>query len=372
MKVYLMNIKNVFIAKDGLEIEFQNGTKDTFPFLWLRDHCKDEENWDDRSNQRKVFTALLDPKISISHVKIVESKKQLEAKWPDMDNSVLYSGEFLFNNSLTKHLLKSSQLVWDKKDISKYSIDIEYDSLKQKKGFQKLLQVIKTHGFSVINNCPKDIKSVEFIANKIGYVRNSIFGGLWSFESNSDMADSAYTQEELRPHTDGTYNNDAPGLQLLLCCDYDAEGGESIMVDGFKIAELINKSEKDVFNVLSEVEIPGRYFGDGVELIAKRPVFRLNKENEITQVSFNNYDRADFRLPNNEINRFYSSISTFDKLANDKSMQWRKILKPGQLLIFNNWRILHGRSEFKGKRRMSGCYVNKEDFESACMMHSVN
>ena len=62
----------------------------------------------------------------------------------------------------------------------------------------------------------------------------------------------------------------------------------------------------------------------------------------------------------------------FDKLANDKSMQWRKILKPGQLLIFNNWRILHGRSKFKGKRRMSGCYINKEDFESACMMHSVN
>ena len=55
------------------------------------------------------------------------------------------------------------------------------------------------------------------------------------------MADSAYTQEELRPHTDSTYSNDAPGLQLLLCCEYDAVGGDSIMVDGFKIAEAIKK-----------------------------------------------------------------------------------------------------------------------------------
>ena len=139
MKVYLMYFKNVFIAKDGLEIEFQNGIKDTFPFLWLRDHSKDEENWDDRSNQRKLFTALLDPKISISHAKIVQSKKQLEIKWPDMDNFVFYSGEFLFNNSLTKNLLKSSQLVWNKKDILKYTIDIEYDLFKTKKRLSKII-----------------------------------------------------------------------------------------------------------------------------------------------------------------------------------------------------------------------------------------
>ena len=52
-----------------------------------------------------------------------------------------------------------------------------------------------------------------------------------------------------------------------------------------------------------------------------------------------------------------------NRFANDKEMQWRQILKPGQLLIFNNWRVLHGRSEFSGKRKMSGCYINKEDFE---------
>ena len=64
---------------------------------------------------------------------------------------------------------------------------------------------------------------------------------MWSFESNQNKADSSYTQDELRPHTDGTYSNDAPGLQLLLCTEYSARGGESILVDGFKIAEKIKK-----------------------------------------------------------------------------------------------------------------------------------
>ena len=106
------------------------------------------------------------------------------------------------------------------------------------------------------------MSSVEKIAKKIGYVRNSIFGGLWKFESNQDMADSAYTQDELRPHTDATYSNDAPGLQLLLCCHYKATGGESIIVDGFKIAQKIKKDTKKLYDILTEIDVTGQYMGD--------------------------------------------------------------------------------------------------------------
>ena len=52
------------------------------------------------------------------------------------------------------------------------------------------------------------------MAESIGYVRQTIFSGLFEFEANEDMADSAYTPKELRPHTDGTYSHDAPGVQL--------------------------------------------------------------------------------------------------------------------------------------------------------------
>ena len=365
-----MHLKNISLTNDGLNIEFQNGAKDCFPFIWLRDHCKDIENWDERSNQRKLFTALVDPNIKIEETKIIEDNKKIEVKWPDMNKSVHYSSDFLYKNSLENISSNSGEALWDKQSINKAELEIKFDELEKNEGFKNLLQTIKTYGFSIINNCPTEMKTVEDIANKIGYVRNSIFGDLWSFESNTEMADSAYTQEELRPHTDGTYNHDAPGLQLLLCCEYEAEGGESIMVDGFKIAKILRENHGTSYNILSEIDIPGRYFGDGVELIAKRPVFKFRNK-KLIQVSFNNYDRGDFRLPNNKINDFYAAIRAFDKLANAEEMQWRQILKPGQLLIFNNWRVLHGRSEFSGKRKMSGCYINKEDFESVCRMNSI-
>ena len=66
-----------------------------------------------------------------------------------------------------------------------------------------------------------------------------------------------------------------------------------------------------------------------------------------------------------------SGSVNFDNLSNKTEFQWRHILKPGELLIFNNWRILHGRGSFKGKRKMSGCYINMEDFESICKINNL-
>ena len=46
-------------------------------------------------------------------------------------------------------------------------------------------------------------------------------------------------------------------------------------------------------------------------------------------------------------------------------------LKPGEMLVFDNWRLLHGRGAFQGKRKMAGAYINREDFLSAIREHEL-
>ena len=53
--------------------------------------------------------------------------------------------------------------------------------------------------------------ATEALLRRIGYVRETIFGGIWEFTADLAKADTAYTNLELRPHTDGTYSHDAPG-----------------------------------------------------------------------------------------------------------------------------------------------------------------
>ena len=365
-------ITKIEILADDVHVHFNGENSEIFPNIWLRDHAKDEQNWDKRSSQRKTFTAALDINLKVKKAEIIENGKYLCVSWPDLEKPVKYSSEFLTNNKIKKKKeVKSNLKIWKANEI-KEEIFLDYNSILSNEGFRNFLKNIYDYGFSVIKNCETNLKSVETIANRIGYVRNSIFGGLWSFESDENKADSAYTQEELRPHTDSTYSNDAPGLQLLLCCEYNARGGESIMVDGLKIAETIKKENQPMYELMTKINVKGNYIGDGVYLEAERPIFKLNENNEIVQVSFNNYDRAPFRFEKDLTLKFYEAIKKFDLIANNKDYQWRHILKPGELLIFNNWRILHGRGSFNGVRKMSGCYINKEDFDSSCKLNGIN
>jgi trimethyllysine dioxygenase len=82
------------------------------------------------------------------------------------------------------------------------------------------------------------------------------------------------------------------------------------------------------------------------------------------QVSFNNHDRAPIHLPEAELSLFYRAYGEFARLANDRSLQYRRLLVPGSLVLFDNWRLLHARDAYQGYRRLAGAYLNKEDVES--------
>ena len=48
------------------------------------------------------------------------------------------------------------------------------------------------------------------------------------------------------------------------------------MVDGLKIAETIKAKNKDLYDTLTKIDVPGNYTGDGVILEAKRPIIKLD------------------------------------------------------------------------------------------------
>lgn len=51
--------------------------------------------------------------------------------------------------------------------------------------------------------------------------------------------------------------------------------------------------------------------------------------------------------------------------SNRKYLLTLKGIFTGNVLLVNNWRVMHGRTSFLGNERvMSGCYVNKEALES--------
>ena len=353
------------VLGDGkLSLSIDGGSA-SFDYFWLRDNARDPVSFDSRSHQRELFTASVDPDIRPHAAHVSKAGDSLVLTWPDLEGEARYEAAFLadFADAADPLRMPAPQ-PWDAAALDPDAVRLSYADFTTDGGVALLLQHVLAYGVAVLTETPRHLDSVSRVAESIGYVRQTIFGGLFEFEANEDMADSAYTPKELRPHTDGTYSHDAPGLQLLLCVDYDASGGESIMVDGAAIAADLKASQPGVYEGLTRIGVTGIYKGDGVVLRARRPILRLDENGALAQVSFNNYDRDTVRLADADMRSLYAGIRAFDGMANDPAYQWRFTLAPGDMLVFDNWRVLHGRGAFSGRRKMAGAYINREDFES--------
>jgi gamma-butyrobetaine dioxygenase len=68
-----------------------------------------------------------------------------------------------------------------------------------------------------------------------------------------------------------------------------------------------------------------------------------------------------------EIDSSYYSIQRLDEIANSAKFQIRYDLKPGDLVAFDNRRIMHGRESFnseEGTRQLHGTYLDADEVYS--------
>ena len=362
-----MSIQSIKPQNEGLSVIWNDGSSETFPWLWIRDHSESEKDLHPDSKQRQidVFSNKLDN--SVVSAKIQKKFKNVIIKWTDKSESCV---SFNLLESMVKSNHPSPQalnnsMYWNSPQEIKSFPEISYSEFMKNDGLKKWLMHIERTGFVLVIETPETPEATKELMERMAYVRSSIFGGFSVWDNKLESPDdTAFTSLAIEPHTDGTYVHDAPGLQTLHCLQKNSVGGENQLVDGLAIAEKIRIEYPEYFKILSNINIPGRYIKNDTYLEAKRPLFRVNNLGKIVQVSFNNHDRAPFRLDNDLMNQFYEAYKVFHNLANDKSRQFEFMLEPGTVLTFDNWRVLHARASLTGYRQLCGGYHNREDFES--------
>jgi gamma-butyrobetaine dioxygenase len=109
-------------------------------------------------------------------------------------------------------------------------------------------------------------------------------------------------------------------------------------------------------------------------LRATGPMIGLDPRGRIRQIRFNGRSLAPVRLPAAQARAYYAAYRAFAELAAGPDAMVTARLAPGDCVIFDNTRILHGRTAFADgggsdgagtRRHLQGCYADLDGLASA-------
>lgn len=222
-------------------------------------------------------------------------------------------------------------------------------------------------GLSIIDGLDNRVDAGVEIACKIGFLRETNFGMTFEVVSKPDPNNLAYTAVTLPLHTDLPNQEVPPGFQFLHCLANEAEGGGSLFADGFALAEDLRAKDPEAFRLLSEIAIPFRFHDRDADIRTHAPVITLDRAGKVSEIRWNAHIAATFDMPADIMPAYYRAYRAFMAMTRDPAYQITFKLKAGEMIVFDNRRVLHGREAFDpstGFRHLHGCYVDRGEFNS--------
>ncbi len=229
------------------------------------------------------------------------------------------------------------------------------------------LHVTWESGFARLRNLPTDAGTAQRVGERIGTLRSSNFGFLFSVETKPDPDSTAYTSVSLDGHTDLATRETQPGLQILLCRENTATGGASTMADGFAVAEAFRQEDPEAFDALTELSWVFTNRHRDSDYRFSGPIIETDAKGAVTEIRNTGFLRFFPDMADSDIARAYRALRLFTAHCRSHRFICRTPFQAGDLVLFDNRRILHGRDSFdpqSGTRRLEGCYLDRDEILS--------
>ena len=354
MKIELFNNKVFF--------EYEGQKKEIHPF-WLRERI-DGVNFVDKGTQQRLFDpTTLKKNIEIENLKL--SNEFLEVSFNDGTKTKILIHNILKEFSNVNDIKSIERIKWNSslKNLNNY--EFNDNIFEQKKMYEALINFYK-FGFVIFKKVPTENDFLVKFANSIGSVRRTNFGEFFNVKSKPNPNDLAYTSLPLAPHTDNPYRNPVPCIQILHCIENEVKGGYSTLVDGYTVTEELKKDYPDFYKILTEIKVRYQFIDKDIFLENWAEMIQLDEEGNFKQVRFS--PRLDFvpLLEKEKLELYYSARNKISELYNSDKFRIEFKLAPGDLLMMDNYRLLHGRTEYnanEGNRFLQGCYIDYDSTE---------
>lgn len=359
--------RSVSVSQDGKTLTLHEGASDTrFHAIWLRDNALDTETRSEGNGQRLITIGDIPADTTISAAAIQNS--ELTVTFQPEGKTVQFPLHWLkthaYDEPATRLLgwITAAQKTWDG---SQHAPSFDWEAVQTNPTHKRdWLHAIAQLGFARLVNGPILDGALFDVAESFGFVRETNYRRHFEVRTEVNPTNLAYTGLGLQAHTDNPYRDPVPSLQILYCLENSAEGGDSIVVDGFRAAEKLRDLNPEGFNLLAGYPARFEYKGtDGVWLRSRRPMIELSPDGQLVSIRFNNRSSAPFvDVPFEKMEAFYAAYRQLAEIIDDPDMGVSFKLEPGESFIVDNTRVLHARKGYSGEgsRWLQGCYADKD------------
>ncbi len=327
--------------------------------IWLRERSEAPEAMDRTTGQRLHDPSDLPLDLSITDI-IDLGADRFEVRFSDHHAAVYDSARLAREIALPAgdHDLPPVRL-WtgDLTELPRFEWAEAADAATRRTWVTAFLE----YGFVIFTGVPSTDRSVIHVGQTFGHVRDTNFGDMFNVRSVPNANDLAYTAIELGAHTDNPYRTPVPGVQLLHCLINETTGGLSTLVDGLAVATALRERDPEAFAALSETPVRFRFQDPTTELVASAPPIELDVTGAIRGIHMSpRLDYVPLMAPD-RLDTYYRARKVFDHMLRDPAFEIRFLLEDGDLVMFDNVRLLHGRTSFdpaEGLRHLQGCYID--------------
>jgi gamma-butyrobetaine dioxygenase len=353
-------------SKSELAVTWPDGFSHRFHPLWLRERSFEESNKDATTGHRVVEVALFP--VDLSLVEATEKNGRIDLAFAD-GHHCSYALDDLRNEArhpLPDDLVGAKQL-WDAK-LDKWPHHEASALIADDCALLALIDDLARLGFALIGGLGTGVDDLKRMTSRIGRLRATNWGTIADVKNIAEAYDDlSMTGRALEPHVDNPYRLPGPGYIFLHCLESSAEGGESLIVDGFHVARMVEARNRSAFETLATTPVGFHYADCDAILDHAGPLIELGPDGELHRVRFHN--RAE-QVPAYSLERLASYYEARRIMAEEVWSQantLRFTLRPGDVYVVDNYRLLHGRTEIQlatGNRHMRQCYMDRDMISS--------